>query len=296
MQQQETRCGYVAIIGRPNAGKSTLFNCLLGQKVSSISFKPQTTRHQIVGVRTDLDSQFVFVDTPGIHLGGKRLLNRVLNKNATNVLHDVDLIFWLIDRGQWTREEDFIKKSLVNLDSPVILVVNKIDKLNRKQELLQILPELLERYPFKEIIPISAIEEDNIEALISTSKKYLPKSEFYYSDDYLTDRSKEFIAAEAVREAAFVYLENELPYATHVEIEKYEVDDGRVYISAIIWVEKQGQKAILIGKKGEMLKKIGSLARGSLQKQLEEKIHLNLWVKLHKDWQDNPQIVGKYEI
>jgi len=161
---------------------------------------------------------------------------------------------------------------------------------------LQILPELLERYPFKEIIPISAIEEDNIEALISTSKKYLPKSEFYYSDDYLTDRSKEFIAAEAVREAAFVYLENELPYATHVEIEKYEVDDGRVYISAIIWVEKQGQKAILIGKKGEMLKKIGSLARGSLQKQLEEKIHLNLWVKLHKDWQDNPQIVGKYEI
>lgn len=294
--QHVTRCGYVAIIGRPNSGKSTLFNCLLGQKISSISFKPQTTRHRIVGVRTESDSQFIFVDTPGIHLGGKRLLNRVLNKNATNILHDVHLIFWLIDRGQWTSEEDFIKKSLTDIECPVILVVNKIDKLGNKEELLQILPEVFEQYPFAEIIPISAIKQDNIEALVSAGKKYLPESEFYYSDEYLTDRNQEFIAAEAVREAAFVYLEKELPYATHVEIEKYDASEEKTYISAIIWVEKQGQKAILIGKKGEMLKKIGSLARGTLQKQFNQKIHLDLWVKLHKDWQDNPQIVGKYEL
>ncbi len=293
---QGTRCGYVAIIGRPNSGKSTLFNCLLGKKISSISFKPQTTRHRIVGVRSDSDSQFIFVDTPGIHLGGKRLLNRVLNKNATNALHEVDLILWLVDRGHWTSEEEFIVKSLSDINCPVILVVNKIDKLDNKEELLKILPTLAEKYMFEEIIPISALKEDNIKDLVSTAKKYLPDSEFYYSTDYLTDRNKEFIAAETVREAAFVYLDKELPYATHVEIEKYETDSEKTYISAIIWVEKQGQKSILIGKKGEMLKKIGSLARGSLQKQLNEKVHLDLWVKLHKDWQDNPQIVGKYEL
>ena len=292
----DTRCGYVAIIGRPNSGKSTLFNCLVGQKISSISFKPQTTRHRIVGVRTDSDSQFIFVDTPGIHLGGKRLLNRVLNKNAINVLHDVHLIFWLIDRGNWTSEEEFVKKSLENIQCPVILVVNKIDKLGKKEELLQILPELADKYPFAEIIPISAIKQDNITDLVNTGKKYLPESEFYYSEEYLTDRSQQFIAAETIRETAFMYLEKELPYATHVEIEKYESEGDQTYISAIIWVEKQGQKAILIGKKGEMLKKIGSRARTMLQKQLDEKIHLNLWVKLHKDWQDNPQIVGKYEL
>ena len=291
-----TRCGYVAIIGRPNAGKSTLFNYLVGQKISSISFKPQTTRHRIVGVRTDSDTQFVFVDTPGIHLGGKRLLNRVLNKNATNVLHDVDVIFWLIDRGHWTSEEDFIKKSLANVQCPVILVVNKIDKLARREELLNILPKLNEKFSFAEIIPISVTKQVNLVDLTDTAKRYLPESEFYYSDEYLTDRGKEFIVSEAIREAAFVYLDKELPYATHVEIEKYEEDSERVYISAVIWVEKQGQKAILIGKSGEMLKKVGTRSRQALQKQLDANIHLDLWVKLHKDWQDNPQIVGKYEI
>ena len=293
---EKKRCGYVAIIGRPNAGKSTLFNCLLGQKISSISFKPQTTRHRILGVRTDKDSQFIFVDTPGIHLGGKRLLNRVLNKNATNVLHDVDLIFWLIDQGNWTTEEEFIKKSLKNIQCPVILVINKIDKLVKRELLLQIMPELLEKYPFEEIIPISALKQDNVVDLIETAKHYLPESEFIYPDKYLTDRSKEFIAAETIREAVFAYLDEELPYATHVEIEKYESDSERSYISAVIWVEKQGQKAILIGKNGDMLKKVGSRARNVLQKQLGEKIHLDIWVKLQKDWQDNPQIVGKYEL
>ena len=290
------RCGYVAIIGRPNAGKSTLFNCLLGRKISSISFKPQTTRHRIVGVKTEADAQYVFVDTPGIHLGGKKLLNRVLNKNALNVLYDVDLIFWVIDRGSWTREEDHIKKSLESIQCPVILVVNKMDKLGKRSDLLAILEKLANKFSFAEIIPVSAIKNDNIDDLLATGKKYLPVSDFFYPDEYLTDRDTSFMASEAVREAAFMYLENELPYATHVEIEKNEIIDNSNHISAVIWVEKDTQKAILIGKKGEMLKKIGSRARETIQKQLNTKVYLEIWVKLQKDWQDNPQVVGKYEL
>ena len=290
------RCGYVAIIGRPNAGKSTLFNSVLGQKISSISFKPQTTRHRIVGVKTDTDAQFVFVDTPGIHLGGEKLLNRVLNKNALNVLHDVHLIFWVIDRGSWTQEEDYIKRSLEVVECPVILVVNKIDKLGKRSDLFAILEKLSKQFSFEEIVPISAMKKDNLEELLKTGKKYLPESEFFYSTDYLTDRDSLFLASEAVREAAFIYLENELPYATHVEIEKYEMTGNATHVSAVIWVEKDTQKAILIGKKGDMLKKIGSRARETIQQQIDAKVHLELWVKLQKDWQDNPQVVGKYEL
>ena len=278
----ETRCGYVAIIGRPNSGKSTLFNRLVGQKISSTSFKPQTTRHRIVGVKTDSDAQFIFVDTPGIHLGGKRLLNRVLNKNALNVLHDVHLIFWLIDRGQWTDEEDFIKRSLEEIECPVILVINKIDKLVRRDDLLIILQKLTLKYDFAEMIPVSAMRQDNIDDLVKSGKRYLPESEFFYPKEYLTDRDQKFIAAETIREAAFMFLEKELPYATHVEIEKYAEEDGRVVISAVIWIEKDGQKGILIGKKGEMLKKIGSRARSAIEKNIESKVHLELWVKIKK--------------
>jgi GTPase len=272
-----------------------LFNRLIGQKISSISYKPQTTRHRIVGVKTESNSQFIFVDTPGIHLGGKRLLNRVLNKNALNVLHDVHLIFWLIDRSQWTEEEDHIKRALEKIDCPVILVVNKIDKLERRDDLLIILQKLSVKFAFTEMIPISALKEDNVKDLIETGKRYLPESEFFYPEEYITDRDQRFIVSETIREAAFIYLENELPYATHVEIEKFDDQGECVNISAIIWVEKEGQKGILIGRKGEMLKKIGSRARGEIQKQIESKVYLELWVKLKKDWQDNPQIVGKYE-
>lgn len=292
----ETRCGYVAIIGRPNSGKSTLFNRLVGKKISSTSFKPQTTRHRIVGVKSDSNAQFIFVDTPGIHLGGKRLLNRVLNKNALNVLHDVHLIFWLIDRGQWTDEEDYIKRSLEKIECPVILVINKIDKLERRDDLLIILQKLTLKYNFAEMIPVSAMRQDNIDDLVESGKRYLPESEFFYPEEYLTDRDQKFITAETIREAAFMFLEKELPYATHVEIEKYAEEDNRLVISAVIWIEKIGQKGILIGKKGEMLKKIGSRARSAIEKNTGSKVHLELWVKVKKDWQDNPQIVGEYEL
>ena len=290
-----TRCGYVAIIGRPNAGKSTLFNRLVGQKISSVSYKPQTTRHRILRVRTETDSQFVYVDTPGIHLGGKKLLNRVLNKNAMNALHDVQLIYMLVDGGSWTREEDHILRQLHEVECPVILVLNKIDKLKQREQLFELLSRSAERFDFAEIVPISALKRDNIDSLVNVSKQYLPESEFFYQEEYLTDRTTNFICAELIREAAFVFLDKELPYATHVEIEKFDTEQTPVHISAVIWVEKDSQKSILIGKKGDMLKKIGTRARMSMQRQLDIKAHLEIWVKLKKDWQDNPQVVGQYE-
>ena len=291
----EKRCGYIAIIGSPNAGKSTLFNRLLEQKISSISYKPQTTRHRIVGVRTEDGVQFVFVDTPGIHLGGKKLLNKVLNKNALNILYDVHLILWVIDRGRWTKEEDYILKSLQDLDCQIILVVNKIDKLARREELLSILAMLAEKHAFAEIVPISALRKDNLDNLVGVSKQYLPISEYFYPDEYVTDRDISFFVSEIIREAIFIYLDKELPYASHVEVEKITTQKDKTQISAAIWVEKNSQKSILIGHKGEMLKKIGTRARHAIQRKIDEKIHLELWVKLNKDWQNSPQVVGKYE-
>ena len=292
----EQRCGYVAIIGSPNAGKSTLFNRLLGQKLSSISYKPQTTRHQIVGVKTDTAAQFVFVDTPGIHLGGKKLLNKVLNKNALNVLYDVDLILWVIDRGIWTNEEEFILKSLQDVDCPIILVVNKIDQLARKEQLLALISALAEKYSFAEIVPVSALKNENIEDLVKTGTKYLPESEHFYPKDYLTDRDDSFFISESIREAIFIYLEKELPYASHVEVESIDNQAAEeIQISAAIWVEKNSQKSILIGQKGSMLKKIGTRARQAIQQRMGKKVHLELWVKLNKDWQNSSQIVGQYE-
>lgn len=292
----EQRCGYVAIIGSPNAGKSTLFNRLLGQKISSISYKPQTTRHQIVGVKTDNDVQFVFVDTPGIHLGGKKLLNKVLNKNALNVLHDVDLILWVTDRGIWTKEEEFILKSIQSIDCPLIMVVNKIDRLTRKEELLSRISNLTNKHSFDEIIPVSALRRENVEDLVNTSKQYLPVSEHFYPVEYVTDRDISFFVCESIREAIFIYLEKELPYASHVELENMVTrEDGGMQISVAVWVEKDSQKSILIGQKGAMLKKIGTRARHAIERRVNKKIHLDLWVKINKDWQNSSQVVGKYE-
>lgn len=291
----QTRCGYVAIIGSPNAGKSTLFNRLIGQKLSSVSFKPQTTRHRILGVRTETDAQFVFVDTPGIHLSAKKLINRVLNKNATNALQDVHLIFWVIDVTSWTQEEEHIKNIVKDLQQPIILVVNKIDKLTQREILLSFLNDLPDKDSYNEIVPIAALKKENLEELIKTSKNYLPESEFFFSNEYLTDRNDEFIIAESIRETLFIYLEKELPYATHVEIENMRRHENQLQIDAAIWVEKNSQKGIVIGHKGEMLKKIGTRARESLQRQLQEHLHLQLWVKVKEDWQNNPQVVGQYE-
>lgn len=291
----KTRCGYVAIIGRPNAGKSTLFNRFIETKVSSVSYKPQTTRHRIVGVRSEKQAQFVFVDTPGIHLGGKKLLNRILNKNALNVLHDVNLILCMVDCKSWTREEDHILRSLKDIECPVILVLNKIDQLAKRDQLFPILSSLSGKYDFAEIVPISALKKDNISALLASSQRYLPESEFFYPEEYITDRDMRFIMAELIRESIFVHLGAELPYATHVEIESVDEQPEIVHIEAAVWVEKDSQKAIFIGHRGEMLKKIGAGARAAIERSLEGKVNLKLWIKVKKDWQNNPQVVSEYE-
>ena len=291
----KTRCGYVAIIGRPNAGKSTLFNRFIETKVSSVSYKPQTTRHRIVGVRSEKQAQFVFVDTPGIHLGGKKLLNRILNKNALNVLHDVNLILCMVDCKSWTREEDHILRSLKDIECPVILVLNKIDQLAKRDQLFPILSSLSGKYDFAEIVPISALKKDNISALLASSQRYLPESEFFYPEEYITDRDMRFIMAELIRESIFVHLGAELPYATHVEIESVDEQPEIVHIEAAVLVEKDSQKAIFIGHRGEMLKKIGAGARAAIERSLEGKVNLKLWIKVKKDWQNNPQVVSEYE-
>ncbi len=290
-----TRCGYVAIIGRPNAGKSTLFNHFIETKVSSVSYKPQTTRHRIVGVRSEQQAQFVFVDTPGIHLGGKKLLNRILNKNALNVLHDVNLILWMVDCKSWTREEDNILRSLKDIKCPVILVLNKIDQLTKRDQLFPILSAISKKYDFAEIVPISALKKDNISALLTSSQRYLPESEFFYPEEYITDRDMRFIMAELIRESIFVHLGAELPYATHVEIESVDEQPGMVHVEAAVWVEKDSQKAIFIGHRGEMLKKIGAGARVAIERSMASKVNLKLWIKVKKDWQNDPQVVSEYE-
>jgi GTP-binding protein Era len=290
-----TRCGYVAIIGRPNTGKSTLFNHFIQTKVSSVSYKPQTTRHRIVGVRSEKQAQFVFVDTPGIHLGGKKLLNRILNKNALNVLHDVNLILWMVDCKSWTREEDNILRSLKDIECPVILVLNKIDQLTKRDQLFSILSAISKKYDFAEIVPISALKKDNISALLTSSQRYLPESEFFYPEEYITDRDMRFIMAELIRESVFVHLGAELPYATHVEIESVDEQPGMVHIEAAVWVEKDSQKAIFIGHRGEMLKKIGAGARVAIERSMESKVNLKLWIKVKKDWQNDPQVISEYE-
>lgn len=239
--------------------------------------------------------QFVFVDTPGIHLGGKKLLNKVLNKNALNVLHDVDLILWVIDRGVWTKEEEFILNAVREIDCPIILVVNKIDRLARRDELLAVISGLAKKHKFAEIVPVSALRKNNLDDLVNTCKQYLPLSEHFYPPEYVTDRERSFFISENIREAIFIYLEKELPYASHVEVEKIDSQDGRLVVSAVIWVEKDSQKSILIGHRGEMLKKIGTRARHAIQRQMDVPIHLDLWVKLNKDWQNSAQVVGKYE-
>jgi len=290
-----TRCGYVAIIGRPNTGKSTLFNHFIQTKVSSVSYKPQTTRHRIVGVRSEKQAQFVFVDTPGIHLGGKKLLNRILNKNALNVLHDVNLILWMVDCKSWTREEDNILRSLKDIECPVILVLNKIDQLTKRDQLFSILSAISKKYDFAEIVPISALKKDNISALLTSSQRYLPESEFFYPEEYITDRDMRIIMAELIRESVFVHLGAELPYATHVEIESVDEQPGMVHIEAAVWVEKDSQKAIFIGHRGEMLKKIGAGARVAIERSMESKVNLKLWIKVKKDWQNDPQVISEYE-
>ncbi len=283
------RCGYVAIVGRPNVGKSTLLNHILGMKLSITSRKPQTTRHQILGVKTTEGVQTIYVDTPGIHQRSGSAINKYMNRAATSILNDVDVIVFVVQVKKWTDEDQAIVDKLKKVSCPVVLVLNKVDKLASKKELLPLISELSSHCDFAEVIPVSALNGDNLEALEKKIAPLLPENEKFYPDDQVTDRSMRFLASEIIREKLIRELGQELPYTSTVNIDKYEEDKDKdiVRIYATIYVESNGQKAIIIGKKGARLKSIGTIARKDISTMIGSKVYLNLWVKVREGWSND---------
>ena len=293
------KSGFVAIVGRPNVGKSTLMNHILGQKLSITSRKPQTTRHKIVGIDSREKSQAVFVDTPGMHKKEVRAINKMMNRAAHSALRDVNLVLFVIDANKWTQNDELVLEKLKNAGMPVILVINKIDTLESKREALPLILERGKLMDFAEIVPVSALRGANLDHLRDTIEKYLPFQPPLYALDQLTDRSERFLASEIIREKIMRQLGEELPYDLTVQIESYKTEEptlnektGRMkpactYIDATIFVERSGQKAIVIGEKGAKLKKIGMDARADMEKMFEQKIMLTLWVKVKGGWSDD---------
>jgi len=283
----KTRCGYVAIVGRPNVGKSTLLNRILGQKLSITSRRPQTTRHQILGIKTYETTQIIYVDTPGLHLKEHKAINRYMNKAASSSLNDVDLVVFVVERTKWTDEDDLVLSKVQAANAPVILAVNKIDMNKEKDVLLPHIQKLSEKFSFTEIVPLSAKQGHNIEHLEELIDKFLPESIHFFPEDQITDRSQRFLAAELVREKIMRQLGDELPYSVTVQIEEFKRNKQVLHISALILVERSGQKKIVIGDKGEQIKIIGRDARKDMEKLFDSKVMLNLWVKVKSGWSDD---------
>lgn len=290
----EIHCGYVAIVGRPNVGKSTLLNHILGQKISITAHKPQTTRHRILGIKTTDTAQVIYVDTPGLHLGGKKAMNRYMNRAAASTIHDVDVIVFMVDQLRWTNEDEFVLEKVKSAGIPVILVINKVDKISKKDLLLPYIGELSQKMDFADVIPLSAEKGDNVEALEQKVAGLLSLSVPYFPEDQITDKSERFLAAELVREKLMRMLGQELPYALTVEIEKFKMQNNVLHISAIIWVERQGQKKIVIGKDGEQLKTVGRQARIDMEKLFDQKVYLQLWVKVREGWSDDERALRSF--
>lgn len=291
---QAFHCGYVALVGRPNVGKSTLMNRILGQKLSIVTAKPQTTRQRIAGIKTTDQGQIIYIDTPGIHLAAKKALNRYMNRIAQASFHEVDLILFLIEAGRWTRQDEHVARSLESVGVPVLLVVNKIDLVPEKAQLLQFLEKDVKTGRFEEVFLIAARSGDGVDRLEARVLKSLPFSRPYYDEDQWTDRSERFLAAELVREQLMLRLHQELPYALTVEIEEFKREKRVLRIGAIVWVERKGQKQIVIGKGGDVLKFVGSKARKALQELFEEKVYLRLWVKVSRDWSDSERALRQF--
>lgn len=285
--QSVKRCGFVAIVGRPNVGKSTLLNHMLGQKVSITSRKPQTTRNNVQGIKTEGGNQIIFVDTPGLHLRQSKAINRYMNRSASTAIKDVDLVIFMVDRLAWTDEDEAVAQQVQRVDCPVVVAVNKVDQLENKDELLPHLQFLSERLPQAEIMPLSALRNTNLERLEAVILEHLPAGEPFYPEDQLTDRSSRFMAAEMVREKITRQLGDELPYQMAVEIEEFAQTDKVLHISALILVEREGQKRILIGDKGDRLKQIGQQARVDMESLFDTKVMLKLWVKVKSGWSDD---------
>jgi len=284
---ETTRCGYVALVGRPNVGKSTLLNHLIGQKLSITSRKPQTTRHQVLGIKTTESAQLLFVDTPGMHGGEQRALNRYMNRAAGSALNGVDVAVLVVDRGEWNDNDERALQRCQQSGAPLILAVNKVDRLEDKKALLPVLEALQQRADFAAVVPVSALRGHNLDALQGEIEVRLPQAPFLFEEDEITDRSMRFLAAEIVREKLTRQLGDELPYAVTVEIEDYAEEEGVTHISALILVERDGQKRIIIGKAGSRLRSVGTEARIDLERLIGGKVMLRLWVKVRAGWADD---------
>jgi GTP-binding protein Era len=281
------RCGFVAIVGRPNVGKSTLINSILGSKVSIVTPKPQTTRHRILGVDTRADYQAIYIDTPGLHRQAGKAMNRLMNRTAAQALLDADLVMFVSEAGRWTVEDQDVLERLSTVKVPVIAVLNKIDKVHPKEKLLAYIGEMSVRRQFAEVVPISARRHDDAEAVAGLVNAYLPKSEALFPADMQTDRSEEFRIAEIIREKLTLDLRQELPYGLTVQVERLERDERGVICHAVIWVERESQKGIVVGKQGSRLKAMGRAARLELKQSLQCPVHLELWVKVRENWADS---------
>ncbi len=282
--ENDFRFGYVALIGRPNVGKSTLMNHILGRKVSIVTYKPQTTRQRVAGIKTTDQGQVVYLDTPGIHASAGRALNRYMNRVAKATFRDVEAILFLVEAGRWTRQDKAIARLLTRVDVPVFLVVNKVDTIDHKQELLAYVAEVTAQQPYEDVFLVSALKGDGVQDVEDRLLEVLPFSMPFYDEDQITDRSERFLAAEFLREALTLRLHQELPYSLTVDIERFKRENGVVRIHAVIWVERESQKQIVIGKGGKALKQVGREARQAMEALFDEKVYLETWVKVSRDW------------
>jgi len=281
------RCGYVAIVGRPNVGKSTLLNRILGQKISITSRKPQTTRHRILGIKTTPAAQAIYIDTPGLHRGVRQAINRVMNRAAAAAIADVDVVLFVTECLTWEDGDEYVLGLLGEVRKPVILVLNKIDRIKDKERLLPCIARLRERREFAAVVPVCATRGTQTEALEDEVRRLLPESPPLFPGEQVTDRSERFLAAELVREKLTRLLGDELPYAATVEIEEFKESPELTSIGAVIWVERDAQKAIVIGRQGHMLKQIGTQAREEIERLFGVKIYLQLWVKVKEKWSND---------
>ena len=284
---EDFRSGFVSLAGKPNVGKSTLANRLIGHKISITSPRPQTTRHRILGIRTDSETQMILVDTPGLHPSGGRMMNRVINRTARNSLAGVDVILLLINSSGWGSDDELPFDAAVGQKVPLVLVINKIDKLKRKADLLPLIDESRGRFDFEEIVPVSALTGYNVDALYLTLRSRLPVAPKCFPDDQVTDRSARFVVSELIREQLFRRLGQELPYVTAVRLESYEETGELIRVRAEIWVERDSHKGIIVGRGGARLKEIGTAARQQIERFVGKKAYLELWVKVRKGWRDD---------
>lgn len=284
-------CGYIALVGRPNVGKSTLLNCILKQKLSITSSKPQTTRHSILGIDTLEEHQFIYVDTPGIHQGEKKAINRMMNKTASSVLKDVDVIGFVVEANRWLEDDEFILRAIKETQMPCILVINKVDKIEDKSTLLPWIEHISSLHAFDVIIPISAKKSYQVSVLQDKLKAFLPEGDHLYDADQFTDRSVRFLCGELLREKIFRLCGQEIPYSASVEIESFKEEDNVIRIHALIIVDRPNHKRIIIGDNGSKLKEMATSARLDMEKLLDKKVFLQCWCKVKNGWSDNDRLL-----